>query len=194
MDRRIYLLPLLLIGLVLATSCKDTQEVGKFDNWKARNEAYMDSLQNVYDTKPNHGGLGSIVPMSNKNLRIYYKKIIEKDTTFARPLFTDTAVVYYRGSYIFGEVFDQNFKGADPNPDFDVTSSFSIQNFYSLSGGGVSGWADILQMMRVGERWTTYIPWQMAYGSGGNNAIPGYSTLIFDIQLTSIKKQIPKLN
>jgi len=193
MDRRIYLLSLLLIGLVLATSCKDTEQVGKFDNWKARNEAYMDSLQNAYDTKPNHGGLEYIVPMSNNKLKIFYKKTvaIEKGE---RPLFTDTAVVYYRGSYIFGEVFDQNFKGADPNSSFDVAASFSIQNFYASTGGGVSGWADILQNMSVGERWMTYIPWQMAYGAGGNNAIPGYSTLIFDIQLTSIKKQLPKIN
>lgn len=184
MSKKIYLFSLVLMALAF-TACSETEEASKFDNWRARNEAFMDSLQTVYDTAPDHGGLEYITPMINTNVKIFYKKKKEKETG-DKPLFTETVSVYYRGSYIFGEKFDENFSGVDPAVDFDRPTTFSIQNFYSTSGS-VSGWADILQNMRVGERWLTYIPWQVAYGSSDNDAIPGYSTLIFDIQLQSIE-------
>lgn len=186
MNKKIYLLPLLLLA-VLFTSCEETKEAGKYDNWQARNEAFMDSLQRVYDAKTDPE-LEYLVPMNNLYVKVFYKKKIAKETGI-RPLFTETVSVYYRGSYIIGEQFDGNFKGADPNVDFDIPAKFSIQSFYTQ--GGVSAWADILQEMKVGERWVTYIPWQVAYGASGqtNNGvvvIPGYSTLIFDMQLEGI--------
>ena len=100
-----------------------------------------------------------------------------------RSLYTDSVNVFYRGSFIFGETFDQNFTGADPGP-FDSPTKFVIQTFITV--GGVSGWAEILQRMRVGERWLVYIPWELAYGASGTDDIPGYSTLIFDMQLEEI--------
>lgn len=185
MSKKIYLFSLVLIALAF-TACSETEESTKFDNWRARNEAFMDSLQTVYDTAPDHGDLEYITPMINTNVKIFYKKKIEKETG-KKPLFTDNVSVYYRGSYIFNETFDENFSGINPDVDFDQPTTFSVQGFYISTGSAVSGWADILQNMRVGERWLTYIPWQVAYGSSDNDAIPGYSTLIFDIQLQSIE-------
>lgn len=184
MSKKIYLFSLVLLALAF-TACSETEEATKFDNWRARNEAFIDSLQTVYDTAPDHGGLDYIIPMINTNVKIFYKKKIEKETG-DKPLFTDNVSVYYRGSYIFNEKFDENFSGVDPNVDFDKPATFSVQGFYTSTSPAVAGWADILQYMRVGERWLTYIPWQVAYGSSDNDAIPGYSTLIFDIQLQSI--------
>lgn len=103
------------------------------------------------------------------------------------PLYTETVIAYYRGCYIFGEKFDGNFSGVDPNVDFDRPATFSVQSFYTTAA--VSGWADILQNMKVGERWMTYIPWQVAYRNSANDAIPAYSTLLFDIQLPPIVKE-----
>ncbi len=185
MSKKIYLFSLVLLALAF-TACSETEETSKFDNWKTRNEAFMDSLQTVYDTAPDHGGLKYIVPKNNDKVKIFYKKKIEKETGES-PLYTETVTVYYRGSYIIGDVFDQNFSGADPDEDFDKPSTYSVQNFYTSTLPAVSGWADILQYMKVGERWMTYIPWQVAYGSAGNDPIPGYSTLLFDIQLQSIE-------
>lgn len=186
MSKKIYLFSLVLLALAF-TACSETEETGKFDNWKTRNEAFIDSLQTVYDTAPDHGGLKYIVPKNNDKVKIFYKKKIEKETGES-PLYTETVTVYYRGSYIIGDVFDQNFSGVDPDVNFDRPSTFLVQGFYTTSPA-VSAWADILQNMKVGERWMTYIPWQVAYGSSGNDPIPGYSTLLFDIQLQSIVKE-----
>ena len=190
MNKKIYLLPLLLLALIFV-SCEETKEATKFDNWRARNEGYIDSLKTVFDEKTDPE-LKAFEPEINPKLRIYYKKKISNDTG-AIPLYTDSVNVFYRGSFIFGETFDQNFTGAgpgagcpagaDPGP-FDSPTKFVIQTFITV--GGVSGWAEILQRMRVGERWLVYIPWELAYGASGTDDIPGYSTLIFDMQLEEI--------
>lgn len=188
MNTKIYLLPLLMLAMLFA-SCEETKEAGKFDNWRVRNDAFIDSLQNVYDTKPDHGGLKYLVPMMDLNVKIFYKELVAKDSG-ASPLYTESVKVYYQGFFIFGERFDGNFTGTEPNLDFNRPSTYLVQTFYtSPQGDAVPGWADILQAMKVGERWRTYIPWQVAYGSGGSRSgtILGYSTLIFDIQLLSIE-------
>jgi peptidyl-prolyl cis-trans isomerase len=37
--------------------------------------------------------------------------------------------------------------------------------------------------MKAGDRWLIYIPYQLGYGPKGNNGIPAYSTLVFDVTL-----------
>lgn len=193
MSKKIYLFSLVLLSLVFV-SCEETKEEGKYDNWRARNEAFIDSLANVYATVPGRGGLESFHTITS-GVPIYYKKKtpvgdgIIQDVT---PLYTSTVTVYYKGSYIIGyvdaknnfigEVFDGTFLEADPSIDFSRTVSFSVNDF-------VPGFTDMLQRMKVGERWEVYIPWKYGYGSndytptGSSITIPGYSTLIFDVQL-----------
>jgi FKBP-type peptidyl-prolyl cis-trans isomerase len=40
--------------------------------------------------------------------------------------------------------------------------------------------------MHVGDHWIVYIPQEVGYGSRGNGSIPGYSTLIFEMELVAI--------
>ena len=37
--------------------------------------------------------------------------------------------------------------------------------------------------MKVGDQWELYIPYQLGYGKDGYSDIPGYSTLIFNVNL-----------
>ena len=74
MNKKIYLLPILLLALVF-TSCEETKEVSRYDNWQARNEAFIDSLYNVYTTEADHGGLDSIHLMSAPDACIFYKEL-----------------------------------------------------------------------------------------------------------------------
>ncbi|MEG0887219.1 MULTISPECIES: FKBP-type peptidyl-prolyl cis-trans isomerase [Bacteroides] len=187
MNKKIYLLPLLLLVALFTTSCEETKEAGKYDNWQPRNQAFLDSLQNVYDTKPDHGGLKYFVPFTDVNMRIYYK-VTTENTSGARPVIPDVVSVFYRGTYYTGEKFDQNFTEENPSP-FDKPNNFWV-NPISMTNPPVAipitGWIETLQQMRVGERWTVYLPWQMAYGEAGAKSIPGYSVLIFDMQLLDI--------
>lgn len=184
--------------LLLFTSCDETEEVNKYADWRNRNEAFIDSLKSVYDAKTDPE-LIQIIPYAEKNYPIYAKKL-KTVTSGETPLYTDSVTAYYRGMLIneavFGaattphyytklyqslDVFDKNFEGEEPNA-FESPTTFIVNE-------QVYGWREVLQRMKVGERWEVYIPWQQGYGSSVSGTIPAYSTLIFDVNLVSIIKK-----
>jgi FKBP-type peptidyl-prolyl cis-trans isomerase len=89
----------------------------------------------------------------------------------------DTVDVKYTGKLTDGTVFDSTDKhGGQP-------FSFTV-------GGGqvIKGWDQGLLGMKVGEKRTLTIPGDLAYGPQGiPGVIPPNATLIFDIELVSIK-------
>lgn len=196
MNTKSCFLTLMLLVSMLVTSCDETKEVGKYDNWRERNEAFIDSLQNVYDTKTDHGGLDTIHLVSNPYKYLFFKKKapvapigqepVIKDVS---PLFTDDVLVFYKGSKIIGsvdakgnfvgEIFGGNFTESDPSFEFSKQTQLKVNEM-------ITGWTEMLQRMKVGERREIYIPWKYGYGASGNRDILGYSTLIFDMQLIDI--------
>ncbi|MDL2299414.1 FKBP-type peptidyl-prolyl cis-trans isomerase [Bacteroides sp. OttesenSCG-928-E20] len=182
MKRKFHLLTLTIVALTMAlVSCEETSEAGEYDNWRERNEAFIDSLQNVVDTgtDPN---LKFLTDSRNQNgPRIFYKVKKTGDTTQERPKLNSTIKAYYRGEFINGTTFDYNFSDEEPNPEFDTP-------YEAVVNENVTGWIEALQWMRPGDRWQLFVPWQSAYGSAGRNAIPGYTTLIFDMILVSVEQ------
>lgn len=86
------------------------------------------------------------------------------------PEVNGTVKVHYEGWLLDGTRFD----GSDPE---------SEPARVSLSRA-VSGWKEILPMMREGDRWRVLIPYDLAYGEAGmDNLIPPFSGLIFEIEL-----------
>jgi FKBP-type peptidyl-prolyl cis-trans isomerase len=52
----------------------------------------------------------------------------------------------------------------------------------------IPGWTEAVQLMKEGAKWELYIPSSLAYGERGAGAnIGGNATLIFEIELLSIK-------
>ncbi len=98
---------------------------------------------------------------------------IEKAGTGKMPTTNDSVVCHYRGSLITGDEFDSSFKRNEPST-FGVT-------------GVIKGWTEALLMMPVGSKWKLFIPADLAYGERGRPNIPPNSTLLFDIELISIK-------
>ncbi len=187
MNKKIFFAPLLLL-LLLLTSCEETKEASKYDNWRARNEQFIDSLYNVYTTQPDRGGLDSIHLLTAPYNYIFYKKLTPVSdlpgyvyNPSELPFDQSSAVeMYYKGTNILKERFD-GFKGDNPTV-FDSPITFTV-----AYGSVIVGWWEVLQRMGLGERWEVYIPWEFGYGSNGNNGILGYSTLIFDMQVYKIK-------
>ena len=98
---------------------------------------------------------------------------IETKGTGKTPTSNDTVVCHYRGTLINGEEFDSSYKRNEPQ-SFPVT-------------GVIKGWTEALLMMPVGSKWKLAIPPEIAYGERGRPGIPPNSTLLFDIELISIK-------
>ncbi len=91
-----------------------------------------------------------------------------------QPAASDTVEVHYSGTLIDGTEFDSSYSR-------NQTATFPVN-------GVIKGWVEALQMMREGGKWRLYIPEDLAYGSrGAGPVIKPYSTLIFEVELISIK-------
>ena len=103
---------------------------------------------------------------------------ILKEGTGAKPTAADSVVCNYRGTLINGTEFDSSYKGGKP-ATFGVTQV-------------IKGWTEALQLMPVGSKWQLFIPSNLAYGEQARSAEIGpNSTLVFEIELISIKEKAP---
>ncbi len=185
------------IGLLFAVSftvvsCEETTGVpDPYTDWEIRNQAYIDSIAKVAKANPNQWKVIHTYKFAppindlNPDVNDYvYCKILENGTGTVNPLFTDSVATHYRGQLIplyNGEkvVFDQSFQG-ELNTNVADPVVFTVD-------GVVEGWQTVLQEMVEGDRWEIYIPYNLGYGTYGSGSdIPGYSTLIFDMQLVKI--------
>jgi FKBP-type peptidyl-prolyl cis-trans isomerase FklB len=99
---------------------------------------------------------------------------IVKPAEGAKPTAEDTVVCHYRGTLVDGTEFDSSYTRNEP---------MTIE-----VGRIIKGWTEALQLMPVGSKWELVIPPALAYGErGAGRAIGPNSTLIFEIELLSIK-------
>ena len=98
-----------------------------------------------------------------------------KEGNGPKPKASDEVEVIYEGKTINGKVFD-----ATKNHGGRKTDSFRCDQV-------IKGWTEALTSMHVGSKWEIYIPQDLAYGSREAGEIKPYSTLIFTVELVSIK-------
>jgi FKBP-type peptidyl-prolyl cis-trans isomerase FklB len=104
---------------------------------------------------------------------LQYKVITEG--TGKTPKATDTVTVNYKGTLIDGQEFDSSYKRGEP-------ATFPVS-------GVIKGWTEALQLMKEGSKWQIFIPADLAYGEkGAGNVIGPNATLIFDVELISVKE------
>jgi FKBP-type peptidyl-prolyl cis-trans isomerase FklB len=90
------------------------------------------------------------------------------------PKKTDTVTVHYRGTFLDGTEFDSSVARGKP-------ATFRVD-------GVIPGWTEALQLMKEGAKWQLFIPPELAYGERGMPPrIPPQSTLIFEVELISVK-------
>lgn len=90
------------------------------------------------------------------------------------PKATDTVVCHYEGRLVSGKVFDSSYERNQP-------AEFGLNQV-------IPGWTEGLQLMSEGAKFRFYIPYLLGYGEqGAGPSIPPYSTLVFDVELISVK-------
>ncbi len=99
---------------------------------------------------------------------------ILKEGTGEKPTLDDTVVCNYKGTLINGTEFDASDKHGGP-----VT--FPLKAV-------IAGWTEALQLMPVGSKWQLFVPSNLAYGTQGPGDIGANATLIFEVELVSVKK------
>ena len=99
---------------------------------------------------------------------------VEKQGKGPKPTESDRVKVNYKGTLIDGTEFDSSYKRNEP-------SVFSVK-------GVIKGFAEGLQMMPVGSKYTFFIPDSLAYGDRDMPNIKPFSALIFEVELLGIEK------
>jgi FKBP-type peptidyl-prolyl cis-trans isomerase len=88
----------------------------------------------------------------------------------------DTVIVHYKGTLTDGKQFDSSYDRGTP---FETKIGV---------GAVIKGWDEGIVGMKVGEKRKLTIPPSLGYGSSGaGESIPPNSTLLFEVELLSIK-------
>ena len=170
MTRFIYII-LLLCPLLLA-SCGSADTPTIDEAWKSTN----DKAFAAFTYNSNYSRI-----MSESNMGYIYYTALKTGTGTSRVYYTDTVKVYYTGSLVTDSIFDA------AEPPYQAPLQGSV-------GGFRDGFATALQHMRAGDRWEIWLPYELGYGaagqvgSTGKYVIPPYSTLKFEVELVSVKK------
>lgn len=100
---------------------------------------------------------------------------VERAGKGASPTLANTVKVHYTGKLLSGEVFDSSVERGTP-------AEFPIN-------GLIPGWQQALPKMKVGDKWTLYVPPALAYGARGSAPVIGPNELlIFEMELLDIVK------
>jgi FKBP-type peptidyl-prolyl cis-trans isomerase FklB len=87
----------------------------------------------------------------------------------------DTAIVHYIGTHVDGKEFDNSVAKGTP--------------YKTALNRVIKGWTEILQLMKVGDKWKVVIPSDLAYGDEGRGGQFAGSTLVFEMELMGV---VPK--
>lgn len=110
--------------------------------------------------------------LSSMSLADGLRYLDRKPGTGLPPQQGDLVTVAYTGRLLNGK-------------EFDSSPSFS---FRVGTGQVIKGWDEAFMTMRQGEKRTLIIPYWLAYGEKGHPPeIPPRATLVFDVQVLSIK-------
>ncbi|MDD2618120.1 MAG: FKBP-type peptidyl-prolyl cis-trans isomerase [Bacteroidales bacterium] len=161
---------LFLLGSILSiTSCLDDPEAIA---WRKANDDFMQSLKASSEYKPleinDHILYGdeSYNYLEHPLSGIYYKTLEQGQG--ALPLVGQTVEVEYEGRLYDNTIFDSGSRT-------------------TLVGSGViEGWSEVLYRIPQGSSWEVVIPYYLGYGETKYGSIPGYSCLIFRMELVRI--------
>lgn len=105
-------------------------------------------------------------------------QVIKTDMTLgtgAQAKTGDTVSVNYKGTLTDGKQFDSSYERKEP---FTFTLG---------KGEVIKGWDDGIVGMKIGGKRKLTIPPELGYGSNPQGDIPANSTLIFEVELLSVK-------
>lgn len=169
-----------LAALVFASCSEKDDETDTI--WKDNNEAAFIKTAALPEF--------TTIQSESKNGLIAYKVI--KSGEGKTPLFTDRVKILYTGWF---KLVDWNKPDIFTNENgvkvtnkyiFDSTANRNnVPSIFSVSGV-VDGFSTALQHMKVGDKWEVWIPFRLGYGESGQSNIPGFTTLVFEIELLEI--------
>lgn len=140
--------------------------LGSCDPAKKYEKEEKDSIQNYLSQNSN-------LNFELKTSGLYYLEVLTG--TGQTPVLHDTAYVKYTGKFLNGNVFDTNV-GKTDSLIFPVNEGVLI-----------FGFDEGITYMKEGGKATFLVPSKLAYGASGFYTIPGYTALLYDVELVRVK-------
>lgn len=197
--KRIGLVRFLLLFIVtgMISSCSDEDE----NVWKTRNESLFDALGKKEVVLPRYQTIGpndtvkvaydtllyvkvhpeEVITDTASNGSLIKYKVLRRSSNTQTPYFNSIVKYNFEGWLMNGTIFDTTYGKNSSGPVSAIVCGNKV-------GGIIRGWTEVLQKMHVGDKYEVYIPWNMGYGESENGSIPGYSTLIFILELVEISE------
>lgn len=222
--RGISLLGVLFVSMSFLASCSENDDTtNEWENWQTKNDTYWTNLYaQAQQAVASGDSTWKIIPnwsLSNQKpttdgATLNYDPtdyiivhVENKGEGTETPMYTDSVRIHYLGrmipspTYTSGFIFDASYNYSEPY------NLLTMRPITSTCGSFVSGFTTALLNMHKGDRWTVYIPYNLAYGSttptsgsttsGGvtysqsttsDTGLQPYSDLIFDITLVDFYK------
>jgi FKBP-type peptidyl-prolyl cis-trans isomerase FkpA len=117
-------------------------------------------------------GANDTIDFVKQQSGLYYYEVV--GGTGISPVIADSVYINYKAMFLNGTVFDSNA----------TTGKLYGNLVYKF----ISGFAEGLTLMKQGGKSTLLIPSSLAYGSGGNYDISGYTPLLFEVELVKVVK------
>ena len=116
--------------------------------------------------------------------------VIEREGTGDSTTVGSTLLVNYAGYLLDGPLFDTSYPElAKANNMFNAERPYEPLPVNVGMGQVIPGWDEGLMLLKKGSKAKLIIPSPLGYGEGGAGAmIPANSILVFDVEVTDIKK------
>jgi FKBP-type peptidyl-prolyl cis-trans isomerase len=117
------------------------------------------------------------------------KYAITQPSTRHKPLKGDTVFVNYIGKTLDGKVFDTSLADEAKKAGLEQPGrTYEPLKFVLGVDPIIQGWNEGIMLMNEGSKAILVIPSNLAYGEqGGGDAIPPFSTLVFNVELVKVK-------
>jgi FKBP-type peptidyl-prolyl cis-trans isomerase FkpA len=152
------------------------QEFLKSDTEKAKN-AEAGKLKSYLESKD----LKPVVTPSGLNY------VVTKSSTGNKAMAGDTVQVNYTGSFLSGKVFDTSIEAvAKKAGTFNAMRPYEPLKVAVGLNQSIPGFEEALMLFPKGTKATVVIPSKLAYGEQGNQGIPPYTPLVFEVEIMNI--------
>jgi FKBP-type peptidyl-prolyl cis-trans isomerase len=165
---------------VLTDDAKLSQLMAQFNQMAQTQGRAVQDRKSQAEAGPNKEA-GAAFMAENKNNEgvqthesgMQYKSLQKGPAGGVSPTVADKVSIHYEGRLLDGTVFDSSYKRGEK-------ANFPLSNL-------VKGWQIALPMMKPGDKWTIWLPSDLAYGNAGSPPnIPPGATLEFDIEYFGI--------
>lgn len=185
MNKKLFALIAFFCALPLFSSCGSDDDDEVDEAWKAYNEQKFKEIANdsEYKERKSLSQNGSVYWKDIRSENFFGNDVPAYDPNSKPPVFTDSVVVRYEGSFLKQDGTPYVFDSTEGDGNGKVMRT--------RVNGLIDGFTTMLQYMRIGEQVDVYIPYQLGYKEAGSysgyvQTIPGYTTLRFKICLVDV--------